>query len=207
MSRSSSPVSDADSESGVTPIDAQLLLLHENISATIQHNLKFALQPNDEPPHQLSSLYERRRQLTADVAHFWLTVLLSHPAFMLLITADDSKLLRSLRDVHVSDSSPAQFEIRFEFERNHVFKDQYLRKRYIYSEHTGRVVINDTPTWLVDRPPVSGFCAWLVSDTRDSSLLGELFKQHVYPNAIDLYFGNFSLSDSDDDLIALNAIR
>ncbi|CAN8075696.1 unnamed protein product [Agarophyton chilense] len=159
-SRSPSPPSnsaaDADADADVDAdasntahTQLQLLLLGESISAAIEHQRRFSSPP---PSPSLPVLYERRRALAARVQHFWLTVMLSHPALTLLVSAADTRVLRRLEHVHVAEraATPTSFELSFFFAPEcdaHTFcatrtTDSPLAcvtKRYAYSERCGRV--------------------------------------------------------------------
>lgn len=137
----------------------------------------------------LPKLYERRREAIMHVRHFWLTALLSHPAFSLIITASDTQLLRHLAHIDLTTYHNG-FELSFTFGTNKYFSSTTLSKRYTHTD-AGRTI---TPAKIAWSPPLksprTGFFYWL-NDSRDSAQLGELIQEHVFPHAIELYFGTY----------------
>lgn len=185
----------------LTGAEAMLAALDGRISAAARELQRSATSSatasNDAT---LRELYEQRRRVASKLPNFWLRVLLNHPAFALHLTATDAQLLQSLSHLDVSAvDAPHNFTLTFHFSPNALLAVPALRKRYSFSERCGRVVQNDTASWLVS-PPSSGFAFWLTVDTVDSAHLGELLRYTVYPRATDLYFNTYTLAEDDDTL-------
>lgn len=161
-------------------------------------------------------LYQTRRQILTDIPSFWLTAMLSHPAFTFLINASDTQVLRHLVDLDVLPRSKsinaADFDLVFTFTPNPYFSETQLVKQYIHSEHNGRVVTVAPVSWtfqnkldLNENPMVdpcqltSGFFSWISTDTVDNASLGELIRDQIFPYAINLYFGTFNLDMDNTD--------
>lgn len=152
-----------------------------------------------------AALFDRRKELIMRIPYFWLRALIEHPALSLFITDLDSRMLRTLVDVDFApvrgSTHPNDFELLFTFARNDYFVGEVLTKKFTYSERNGRVVGVQKMCWkdasigtLIARNEQSGqsgFFRWLSTDTLDISNLGDLIKDEVCPQAIDLFFGTY----------------
>lgn len=185
-------------------------------------------------PPPLLELYHTRRQITTHIPSFWLTVLLSHPAFTLIVTACDAHVLRHLVDVDIQPVETAthhtDFQLVLAFDTaNPYFSHTRLVKTYLHSDNNGRVVGIAAVTWnatqqqqpqhenshfqsphdddVLDPSHLSsGFFHWLLQDSNDSANLGELIRDTIFPNAIDLYFGTFTVASDDAEHTSLTSI-
>jgi len=192
-----------------------LLEVQEQIDDATQQNALYFDQKFGRRRNVLPALYERRTELVMAIPQFWLKALLNHPAFSLLITDRDSKMLRYLVDIRVSSPTPTNhpqdFEITFTFASNEYFKDQCLIKSYTHCDFRGRVVGVHDINWtdadsklkeIKDARSTlspSGVLEWISKDRYDASQLGELIKNDVYPRAIELYFGTYWSTFYEDE--------
>lgn len=194
-----------------------LLELQEKLDDVAREETRYIFRGRDKFAAIRDAVYERRKEVVMNVKYFWLKALINHPAFSLLITDVDSRILRKLVDVDVAPVLGAthrdDFEIVFTFASNEYFEDQCLVKRYSHSDQLGRVVGTHNIKWKGSRASdliarkdrgrdtLSGFFRWITTDTRDTSSLGDLFKQVVYPHAIELFFGTYSMIREDPSYV------
>lgn len=187
-----------------------LLELQEKLDDVKREETRHIGRARDKFAAIREAVYDRRKEVVMNVKYFWFKALINHPAFSLRITDVDSRILRKLVDVDVAPvqgaTHPDDFEIVFTFASNDYFKDQCLVKRYSHSDQFGRVVGTHDIKWkgrngtdLIARRGrggdcLSGFFRWIAADTRDTSSLGDLIKQEVYPHAIELFFGTYSMA-------------
>lgn len=193
---------------------AKLLLeLQEKLNDVFSQEAHYIGPGRDKFAAIRDAIFERRKELVKQVNYFWFKALINHPAFSLLITDVDSRILRKLVDVHVAPvhggNHRDDFEIVFTFDNNEFFEDRCLIKRYSHSDQFGRIVGVHDIKWkgtkaadLVARKgrgadSLSGFFRWIASDTRDSSSLGDLIRHEVYPHAIELFLGTYSVIRQD----------
>lgn len=154
------------------------------------------------------ALYERRKEIVMDIQYFWLRALINHPAFGLLITEWDARILAYLVDVDVQPIAGGRhvndFEVVFSFTKNPYFEDRSLIKRYSYSDLNGRSVGVHRIKWKKEKGDArvehnsegrrySGLFWWISQDHTDAADLGEIIRRQVFPNAIELYIGTFSV--------------
>lgn len=188
-----------------------------------QVHMSTGMYPMLSSSSPLRELYQRRRLVIDKIPTFWLSVLLNHPAFTFLVTSADTRMLHHLTDIDVRPvkhtSHPDDFEVVFAFTANPFFSSASLAKRYVHADENGRVVHVAPIAWK--SPPASllpdssldstdlaaGFFDWLSNDHSDSSHLGELIRDQIFPHAIELYFGTYPLAPSDSEQITINNVH
>lgn len=203
---------------------ALLLTIQEKIDDAMKHLVLVttSLPMLKSPP--FSEHFHSRKQITQKVPGFWLSVLLSHPAFTFLISSADSHILQHLVDIDLrSAEQPSHaddFDVVFTFEPNSFLSSTTLSKRYMHSDTKGRVVGAASIVWKSSPSAIFpdssldsfditfGFFDWLSNDQTDSSHLGELIRDQIFPHAISLYFGTYTLSSDDSEQTsALNNVH
>ena len=126
-----------------------------------------------------------------------------------MITHRDARILSHLTDLsviqHDSTRRPHDFTLQFTFSPNPYFDDLCLAKSYTRCDADGRVVSRHDISWTREFHKTIGtkhthdtslqddygFFHWISTDDRDSSHLGQLIKDDVYPHAIQLYFDSY----------------
>lgn len=201
-------VSDMDAANTVDSPTALLLATQERLNDVFKEFTHISVTSKELKSAPFVDLFTQRCQIVKTIPNFWLTVLLSHPAFTFLITSTETQILRYCIDIDVRPnnpqaSHPGHFDIVFSFAPNPYLCNDSLTlvKRYTYSDTTGRVVhfashLSFTDTQTLDYDEDLGLLDWLAHDTHDSAHLGELIRDQIFPFAIELFFGTFS-TDND----------
>lgn len=188
---------------------ASMLAIQQKIEDALQERAHVINSTTTITSPILRELYQARSQILNDVPSFWMTTMLSHPAFTFLINASDTQVLRYLTDLDVlprpKSSHATDFDIVLTFKPNPFFSETRLVKQYIHSDHHGRVVTVAPVSWTFHDDPsvcsgsiveasqlMSGFFKWITTDIADNANLGELIRDQIFPYAIDLYFGTYN---------------
>lgn len=123
---------------------ASLLAIQQKIEDAFQEQAHITNSTASIASPLFRELYQARSLILNDIPSFWLTTMLSHPAFTFLINASDTQVLRYLNDLdvlpHPKSPHATDFDIVLTFKPNPFFSETRLVKQYIHSDHHGRVV-------------------------------------------------------------------
>jgi template-activating factor I len=187
--------------------------LNENASEEI-------LKVEQKYNKQRQPLFGERSSLLANIPHFWITVFINHPQLSALMTEEDEEILQHLKKLEVQefDDIKSGFKITMHFEKNPFFKNETITKEFRTNEagqsstkasevewHAGKNILQKHAAANKDKDhkrkrDEASLMRWFVSDEHDAAAdeLGELIKDEVWPNPLQLYLTSDD-DDADDD--------
>ncbi|GAB5587556.1 hypothetical protein Unana1_02456 [Umbelopsis nana] len=187
--------------------DAIQQQLEKIAKETFQADKQLAIQRNK----LMKPIYAKRRDILKQVPNFWGTAMSNHQMISALFEDVDQDLLSHITDFHVEfdDENPDTYTVSATFSKNNHFENETLTKKITVSEdgESAEVETSDIK-WKSGKGPDSkkrkagedmegaSFIEWF---TDDDHILGSLFRDDFFPDAINYYNGDEE-SDDDEDL-------
>eukprot|EP01097_Dermamoeba_algensis_P001728 TRINITY_DN164_c0_g1_i1.p1 TRINITY_DN164_c0_g1~~TRINITY_DN164_c0_g1_i1.p1 ORF type:complete len:244 (+),score=75.92 TRINITY_DN164_c0_g1_i1:92-823(+) len=161
-------------------------------------------------------LYKQRSEVCSKIPDFWLTALQNYDYTAELMTEEDLKAFKHLKDFWVEEYDGLKgYKISFTFEQNPYFLNQTIYKEVKYSDEGDVVVSASDILWKegkdLTRPPkVKGdgkkrkeeemgesFFRWFSDQETD---LADTFKDDFWPNVVKIYHGQHETISEFEEL-------
>jgi len=168
---------------------------------------------------QKQPLYKKRSEICSKIPDFWLTTLQNYGYTRDLMTEEDVRVFKHLKDLWVDEYDELKgYKITFTFEKNPFFENSTLYKEVKYSESSEVQVSSSPIQWKegkdLTKPAKSkvegkkrkeeelgeSFFTWFDDEETE---LADTFKDDFWPNVVRIFHGQHEtiegLSYEDDD--------
>ncbi|CAM0138213.1 hypothetical protein VKS41_001454 [Umbelopsis sp. WA50703] len=160
----------------------------------------------------MKPIYSKRREILKQVPNFWGTAMGNHQMISVLFEDVDQELLNNITDFHIEhdEQNPDSYTVSATFSKNNTFENETLTKKITVTEDGDAADVHkSTIKWKSGKGPDSkkrkagdedfettSFIEWFGDDDH---ILGSLFRDDFFPDAIRYYNGDDEDDDEDDE--------